>query len=113
MTTEIDVTRKRGDTKRLTFVIKDDNGASVDVSGWVSFTFTVTEDKVPLDATNQIQQFTGQLSTDGTDGRIYFVPTGTEPVGKLYYDIQAIDDNSEKVTIAEGTYVVTQDRNKD
>lgn len=112
MPTTINIERKRGDTRRMTFVVKD-GGTAVPIGSWTNFLMSITTEKAPVDATPQIAQFTGSLATDGSDGRVYFVPVGTEPVGTAYYDIQALDDNGEKVTIAEGSYKVTQDRTKD
>lgn len=113
MITEINIERKRADTKRITLLIKDDTGTIVDISGWTDFLFTVTSEKAPIDDTTKVMQMIGAFSTDGTDGRIYFVPLGTTDIGKYYFDVQAIDDNAEKTTIAEGEYKLTQDRTKD
>lgn len=113
MATEIDIERTRGDTRRMTFLVRDADQAIVDVSAWTGLLMTITSDKKPADDTTKVAQFVGALTTDGTDGRISFSPAGTEPVGKLYYDCQCIDDNAEKFTFSEGEYLITQDRTKD
>lgn len=112
MATTIDIEKTRGDTRRHTFIIKDDGGVIVDISAWTLFVMAVTSDKDPTDGTTLQEAMTGVFITDGTDGRIGFTPAGTLPVAKHYYDAQAIDANSEKVTFAEGEYKVTQDRGK-
>lgn len=113
MTDTANIVRKRGDTKRISISISDDTNAVLDVSGWTSFLLTVTSEKNPTDNTTQVAQLTGSFTTDGTNGKVYFVPTGTIPAGKYYYDIQAIDSNAEKTTILEGSYTIEQDRTKD
>lgn len=112
MATAIDIEKKRGDTRRHVFIIKDSAGAVVDISGWGSFVLSVTSDRSPPDATTLLEAMTGVLATDGTDGRVSFTPTGTLEVARSYYDAQAVDANTEKVTFAEGTYNVGQDRGK-
>lgn len=111
--TVIDIKRKRGDTKRITLTVRDSSKVIVDISLWTGFLLTVNSEKKPIDASNQIEQYAGVLSTDGTDGRVHFIPTGNEPVGKYYYDVQALDSNGEKTTILEGSFEFEQDRTKD
>lgn len=112
MTTKIDIERKRGDTRRMVFVVKDKAGTVVNIGTWSAFTLTVDPAKDPADALNNIFQVTGALLTDGSDGKVYFVPPGTSPVGNYFYDVQALDGNVEKITIAEGKYKLTQDITK-
>jgi len=108
----VDITIKRGDTRRHIFTIKDADGNVVDISGWSSFTLAVTSDKDPVNTDNEMGVIAGALITDGTDGRVGFTPTGNWDVGKYFYDAQAIDSNSEKITFVEGKYTIDQDRNK-
>lgn len=112
MTTKIDIERKRGDTRRIIFVVKDKAGQVVNISLWTAFTLTVDPAKDPPDALNNEFQVTGAFITDGTDGRIGFTPPGTTAPASYFYDAQAIDDNAEKITIAEGKYKLTQDITK-
>ena len=111
MTATINISRKRGDTRRITFIIKDESGP-VPISGWTGFKLTVDPTKAPTDDTTKLEQMTGVLTTDGTDGRVHFIPSGSIAPGKWRYDVQGTDTNSEKVTICEGEYVVTQDITK-
>jgi hypothetical protein len=103
----IDIERKRNDTRRIIFKI------NVDISLWTAMLFTVTSISKPVDDTTKIAQFTGSFVTDGTDGRVFFTTNGLVPIGKSFYDAQALDENGEKITFAEGNYVITQDRTKD
>ena len=113
MASILQIKRKRGDTRRITFVIKDADGVVVPIGGWTAFLLTVDPDKAPVDNTNNIFQVSGSLVTDGTDGRVYFTPAGTSVAAEYYYDAQATDDNGEKITFAEGSYKLTQDITKD
>lgn len=109
--TVIDIEKKRGDTRRHTFIVKD-SGVAVDISAWTSFVLSVHSVKDPVDATTELESMTGALSAGGTDGRCHFIPDGTLATGKHYYDVQALDSNGEKTTFAEGEYKVNQDRAK-
>ena len=111
MVSTVDISRKRGDTRRISFEITSD-GAPVDISAWTNFKLTVDPSKAPADDTTKLEQMTGAITSGGTDGRVHFIPTGTIDPGKWFYDGQAIDDNGEKVTFAEGKYTVTQDITK-
>lgn len=111
--TRIDLERKRGDTRRIIFKVKaKDTGSAVDLTGWTSFLLTVDPAKDPIDALNNIGQITGSIIAPASDGRVGFTPPGTWPIGNYFYDAQAIDANSEKVTIAEGKYKIIQDITK-
>ena len=109
----INITIKRGDTKRHTFNIKDDAGLTVDLSAWTAFVLAVNPSIKPDDAVLEIGKIIGNLSTDGTDGRCSFIPPGDWAVGKYYYDVQALDANGEKITFADGRYTIDQDISKD
>ncbi len=114
MTSKINIEKKRGDTKRHTFTVYKPDGVTVqDISPWTDFLLTVDPEKRPADATNNLGQIVGFLSTDGLDGKISFIPSGTIGVGRYFYDAQAIDGDLEKTTIAEGKYKITQDITKD
>jgi len=110
--TTINIDRKRGDTKRIVFKIIDDTGAVVDISSWTNFFLTVDPAPNPTDNTSKVLEVSGSLATDGTDGRVKFSPDGNTDVGVYFYDAQATDANSEKITFAEGQYSITQDITK-
>lgn len=112
----LDIERKRGDTRRMTFTVKamvDGVLTVVPIGSWTVFKLTVDPEKKPVNADNNIGQLEGSLSTDGSDGKMYFVPPGTWPIGAYYYDVQALDDNTEKTTVVEGKYKINQDITKD
>jgi hypothetical protein len=111
MTATINIEKKRGDTRRHSFKLSSD-ASVVDISGWTAFSMAIHSIKKPEDDTTLVEEIDGTLATDGTDGRVFFVPSGSIAVGKYFYDIQAIDSNSEKITFIEGEYSVLQDRNK-
>ena len=108
---ELNITRKRGDTKRVTFVIKS-NGKAVPIGGWTNFKLGIDSRAAPDDASTNIATLTGALSTDGTDGRVHFVVPGNITVGDYYYDAQATDENGEIGTFVEGSWRVREDRAK-
>lgn len=113
MTTIIDIVKKRGDTRRHTFVIKDASGVAVPINSWSAFALSIHTVKKPTDITTQVEKITGALTTAGADGRVHFVPSGTLAIGKYYYDAQGLDANGEKITFVEGKYTVEQDKAKD
>ena len=107
----IDISRRRGDTRRVTFRIRDTVGAAVDLTMWEGFTMTVNSESDPVDETNQVAQQAG-IKVDAKNGRVAFVCDGTIPVGEYFYDVQAVDANSEIVTLVSGSYNVVQDITK-
>jgi hypothetical protein len=111
MTATNDIERKRGDTRRMTFVIRD-GSTVVDISAWTAFKLTVDPSKAPPDGTTKLEEMTGVITSAGVDGRVHFIPAGTIAAGAYFYDAQALDSNAEKVTFSEGKYKVTQDITK-
>jgi hypothetical protein len=103
--------RKRGNTKRISFNVETRTGAAVDISSWTSFSIAVNTVHNPVDTSTQVSLESG-IVVDGPNGKVYFPVTGTIPVGSYHYEIQALDENGEKDSLAEGKYVVTQDINK-
>jgi hypothetical protein len=111
--TKVDLEVVRGDTKRIVFNAKDEDGVAINIASWSSILMTIISEKNPTDDSNQVAQLTGTIATDGSDGKMYFNPDPSVEVGKYYYDCQAIDNNTEKVTFVEGSFKVLQDRTKD
>ena len=111
MTATNDIERKRGDTRRMTFVIRD-AGGPVDVSLWTLFKLTIDPSKAPPDASTKLEERVGVISSGGLDGRVHFIPSGAIDPGAYFYDAQATDQNGEKVTFSEGKYKITQDITK-
>ena len=111
MTATNDIERKRGDTRRMVFVIRD-GGAPIDISAWTQFKLTIDPSKAPVDDTTQLEQMVGVISSGGLDGRVHFIPSGSVDPGGYFYDAQALDSNAEKVTFSEGKYKIVQDITK-
>ena len=88
MPATIDISRKRGDTRRIVFEITQD-GAPLPIVGWTAFKLTVDQSKAPADNTTLAEQMTGAITSGGTDGRVHFIPAGTIPPGSYFYDAQA------------------------
>jgi hypothetical protein len=107
----IDISRKRGDTRRITFKITDSFGSAVNLTNWSNFLMTVNSEQSPVDDSNQLTQQSGIL-VDAKNGRVAFVADGTIAVGDYYYDVQATDENSEITTLVDGEYKVGQDITK-
>jgi len=112
MATLNNITRKRGDNRRHVWTIKDKRGIIVPVNDWTAFSLTVDPNEFPVDNTANVDVISGALVSDGLDGKIYFTPSKTVPVGDYFYDAQAIDGNGETFTFSDGTYTVVQDRDK-
>lgn len=108
---EININRKRGDTKRVVFVIKN-NGLPVDISGWTNFRLAIVSTSAPVDTSANVAVLTGVVTAGGTDGRVHFLVPDTIPVGSYYYDAEAADENGEIGTFVEGAWRVKEDRTK-
>lgn len=108
MTSIFNIERRRGDTRRHTFQIKN-GGQPVDISSWSNFRMVVDPSSGPSGADNNVDSISGVLLTDGTDGRVFFVPSESVAPGRYHYDASATDSNSEVITFAAGRYEVIQD----
>ena len=106
------ISRYRGDTKRIVKRVVDADKNAVDITSW-SAVLTVNSEENPADATNQIEEITATILGAATDGRFSFVPSGTaDVVGTSYYDIQVTDNNGEVDTMEKGEWIVVQDISK-
>lgn len=113
MAYEIDITRTRGDTKRLILTLSNPTtGAVQSIAGWSTFRMGIDTLSAPPDATTNVATLNGSLLTDGTDGKVSFTVPNTIPIGNYFYDAQAVDANSEVYTFARGQFIVEQDRTK-
>lgn len=115
MTTRIDIKRKRGDDRQLPFQVQDETGEVVDITGW-TFLLTVTSISAPADGSSQQFQLTGSIE-EAVNGLVNFPDTvgndmRDQAAGKYFYDMQATDNNSEIITLAEGRFTLVQDRTK-
>ena len=115
--TVIDISYKRGDSRAITFVLKDSStGNPLDLSSYSSPVLAVNTLPLPPDVTTELFKVTGVISGTPTDGRVSFSPTtvqSDEAPDVYFYDAQIIDDASKLVTFVEGKFKITQDRAKD
>lgn len=112
MTLLVTITRKFGNTNRIVGQILDENDEPVNISSWTQFAMTVDSRAAPVGNSTAVATTVGGLVSTGLDGMFYILISGTIPVGKYFYDVQARDSNNEKITFMEGGYVVTQTRTK-
>lgn len=112
MTTKINVKRKRGDTDFEVFrVLTESDCSVVDISNWTDFFLTVDTLREPPDPFTSVEVISGVI-IDGPLGRVGFSPLGNLAVGRYFYDVQALNDNGKKKTIAQGRWVIKQDITK-
>lgn len=106
-----DITRKRGDTYSIEFVILEDD-TPLDITG-CTFILTVDPSKAPTDDTTKLFSLTGVI-LDAAAGSVSFTPTEEEAdhVGKFFYDVQLVDGAGKKRTVAAGKFVLVQDITK-
>ncbi len=113
MTTKLDLSVYRGDGRKKVFTVKNAKGKPENIFGWTGFKLTVNTLQNPPDDTTQVSQVTGQLKSNGLDGKIEFPTDMLLASGNFFYDIQALDQDSLPVTLAAGKYTVIQDITKD
>lgn len=100
----------RGDTKTQRMIVKDSDGAVVDVTGY-SAKLSVNTEPNPADETNELFELTGVL-TDAVNGVIDFTPTALQAKQTpdvYFYDIQITTDVSVVCTVASGKWTVGAD----
>lgn len=106
------ITRKRGDTYPITGTVKL-NDLPLDVTG-CSFVLTVDPEPEPVTAANNLFSLTGALAEPLT-GEISFPITeeqADQTPGDYYHDIQMIDAQGKKRTIALDGFSFVQDITK-
>lgn len=112
-----DLEYARGDIAPLSIIFKR-NGSAIDFTGYTAFQLTINPANDPADASGQIAQFAGAIPTP-TNGTVDFEPVDQAASDALvpesyFYDVQAIDAASKKVTLLlGGSFVIKQDINKD
>lgn len=108
-----DITRKRGDTYADEFAITSETtGLAIDITGY-SFLLTVDPEKTPADATNNLFQLTGTI-TSAANGVVEFAPNASQAdnVGAYYFDAQLTDTAGRIRTFDSGKYKFVQDVTK-
>lgn len=112
----VDLSYKRGDSRPIPFALTKADGSIQDLTGYSAAVLSVHSEPKPPDTSTELFKVTGTIVAAA--GTISFSPaedaTGSdqEP-GRYYYDAQVLDANSKKLTFAEGTFTLTQDRAKD
>lgn len=100
---------KRGDTQNYTLYFKDENGAVIDITGWIVF-FTVKENIDDTDDNAKIKK-TITAHSDAVNGEttIALSSVDTNLVGNYLFDIQIKKSTGEIKTILEGNVVFQKD----
>lgn len=103
------LTRVRGDTKAIEFLVNDESGNPIDPTGF-SALFTVNSLRSPPDITTQIFQLVAIITT----GTLTFLPAvgDVDILGTFYYDVQLTDPSGLICTISTGSISFVQDITK-
>jgi hypothetical protein len=101
------ITREKGDTKRISLTMRDKNGVVIPINTWTNFRMHIDKYEYPIDDENNIHTANGAFTTNGIDGKFYFPVNGTLEKGTYYYEMKAINASGETVTFASGKYFVT------
>lgn len=106
-----DITRARGDTRRIQKTVKE-NGVAINIENW-TFMLTISREEDPLDVTEEVAQIAGVLVEAG-NGTVKFTPTlaDVDWVGVYFYDIEAVDSDGGISTLDKGRWVNRQDITK-
>ena len=107
MTKVIDLSRKRGNTRRISIKIENKKGA-IDISKWTRLKLVINSDRTPTDTSTMIETIVGN-TLSGKKGSMYFVPSGESPAGDFFYEATCFDENRESYTFLEGKLTIEQD----
>ncbi len=108
----IDITRFRGDTFPIVFLVTS-NGSPVDITNW-TFTLTIDPSDAPADAGDNVLQLTGTL-TDAAGGEVTFTMTAMQadiPPGAYNYDVEGTDGAGVIRTFGVARFIINQDITK-
>ena len=108
----IDITRLRGDTFPIVFLVTS-GGTPVNITGW-TFTLTIDPSDAPADAGSNVLALTGVL-TDPTGGEVTFTMTALEAdiaPGAYNYDVQGVDGAGVIRTFGVAKFIIDQDITK-
>ena len=103
---QTNIERKRDDTLRIIFELVGKNGAAR-ITSWTQFELIVDSLEQPVGTVTQKEVMTGSLETDGIDGKVKFIPSGTIPFGDYFYEARGRNPNGELMTFAQGTYKIS------
>lgn len=102
----------RGDSNAIGFIVQDDVGAAVNITGF-TFRLTVNTDKDPNPGT-ELFTVVGTI-TSGPSGKVGFAPTSVQTdvdPGSYFYDIEQTDLGSLISTLIKGKCRIIQDISK-
>ena len=109
MAIQKNITRTKTNTRRMVFHLTSKSFPNgVDLTSWSLPKFFIDDREFPEDVATLRQTITGAFLTPTTEGRISFVPDGTLPTGKYFYQAIATDDNDETFTFKKGSYTVEE-----
>ncbi len=103
----------RGDSDAKGFIIQDNDGVVVDITGF-SFKLTVSSEKDPADQVNEQFSIVGVI-TDATNGKVAFSPTVTDTdiaPDTYFYDIEMTDAGGALSTRIVAKALIVQDITK-
>jgi hypothetical protein len=103
----------RGDSDAKGFIVQDDAGVAVNITGF-SFKLTVNSEKNPTDMTNEQFSLSGVI-TDAVNGKVAFSPTtaNTDITPTTYfYDIEQTDTGGAIKTLIKAKCKIIQDLTK-
>lgn len=105
------ITRSRGDTYKMGFIVKS-NGVALNVTG-CTFRLTVDPSKNPVTDVANLFSLTGQIE-NGPAGLISFdvSPTQADHIGHYFYDLQMVDGAGLIRTVQKGKFDFVQDITK-
>lgn len=107
-----DITRRRGDTRRIRRYVTDGSGAAIDITGWTGL-LTVNQKEDPESAEFQVMQLVGVVF-DGPGGVMDFTPVAADVdwVASYFFDIQLVDTDGGISTPYKGQFTLEQDITK-
>lgn len=110
MVDTVNISVKRGDTRRIPFHISDATG-DTPISTWTDLRMVISTNIAPLDSVDVVEEIKGFI-VDGPKGRLAYKPSGATKAGDYFYDASCLDANGERYTFVEGTFTITQDIGK-
>jgi hypothetical protein len=108
------ITRFRGDTSAIPFVVRNARTGAVKNIAGASFRLTVNTEENPEDDSNELFALTGVI-TDEDFGRLQFAPTleqADQAPGEYWYDIEMTEAGGGIETLAKAPWIVRQDISK-
>ena len=108
MTEVSDITRRRGNTRRVSLILKVDKRTFTDLTNWTNFRLVINTEEFPTDTSQMVETIIGSVS-NAKKGQVYFSPSGNTPAGDYFYEASCLDGNREIFTFLVGKFIVEQD----